>query len=55
METSSLKLDMIKFGTHISFEKLPKVANTCMNFGQATAHGLEYDLNYAMVYYTKCK
>ena len=41
----------------ISFKKLPKVTDTCMNFEQVTAYGQceKYDLNYAMVYYPKCK
>ena len=43
----------------IRFEKLPKVANTCihvwiLNKLPPIGNAHEYDLTYAMVYYTKC-
>ena len=60
LETSSLKLKFIKFGMFISFGKLLKVSNTyihvwILNKLLPMDNANEYDLNYAMVYYTNCK
>ena len=59
MQTSSKKLDLIKYGTFITFQKLLKVTNTyihvlILNKLPPMDNANEYDLNYVMVYYTKC-
>ena len=60
LETSSLKLKLIKFDMVITFKRLPKVADNCihvwiLNKLLPTDNVYKYDLNYAIVYYTKYK
>ena len=57
---SLLKLKLIKFGIFITFKKLLKVADTCihvwiLNKLPPMHNAYEYDMNYAIVYYTKCR
>ena len=57
MKTNSQKLDLITFTMFISFQKLLKVTNACiqvwiLNKLLPMDNANEYDLNYVKVYYT---